>query len=149
MPRKQHYSASAKNAYPKETTVPGTDLVIAPATTEIIGGAIDLLPRLRTNAKTDRELLRIWLKAHADNSASTHRLYTMIGERFLAGLKAAGRRVRDGVGRAAYPSLVLRPWHHSHESSDVLACELFRPLVVDATGASGTKSEMSVLRPVP
>ena len=49
---------------------------------------------LHTNARTDDELLTVWLKSHADGSAHTRRAYQRIGARFVAALHAAGADLR-------------------------------------------------------
>ena len=52
----------------------GTELkIVTPAETEILGPEVDRLPTLHTNARTDRELLEVWLKSHRDGSAHTVR----------------------------------------------------------------------------
>ena len=69
----------------------GTDLeVITPATLEVLGPDVHRLATLHTNARTDRELLKVWLKSHADGSPHTVRVYQRIGARFLDALAAAG-----------------------------------------------------------
>jgi hypothetical protein len=46
------------------------------------------------NAKTDAELLKVWLKSHQDGSAHTIRVYKRVGERFLAAFAATGSGLR-------------------------------------------------------
>jgi Phage integrase, N-terminal SAM-like domain len=76
----------------------GTDLkVISPAATEILGPDVHRLATLHTNAKTDRELLRVWLKSHADGSPHTVRAYRRVGERFIAVLAARGSDLRKAT----------------------------------------------------
>jgi site-specific recombinase XerD len=76
----------------------GTDLkIITPAATEVLGPDVDRLATLHTNAKTDRELLKVWLKSHRDGSAHTVRVYSRVGERFLAALAAAGPGLRTAT----------------------------------------------------
>jgi site-specific recombinase XerD len=76
-------------------TMIGTDLkIIAPAATEVLGPDVDRLATLHTNAKTDRELLKVWLKSHADGSPHTIRVYRRVGERFIGALQAAGAGLR-------------------------------------------------------
>jgi integrase/recombinase XerD len=96
MGRKRCYFTSDKHSYRKVLAIViGTDLkVITPAATEVLGPEVDRLARLHTNAKTDRELLRVWLKSHADGSPHTVRLYERIGGRFLEALAAAGGGLR-------------------------------------------------------
>jgi site-specific recombinase XerD len=73
----------------------GTDLtIIAPAATEVLGPEVDRLATLHTNARTDTELLKVWLKSHQDGSAHTIRVYKRVGERFLGALAAAGSDLR-------------------------------------------------------
>jgi integrase/recombinase XerD len=73
----------------------GTDLkVIKPAATEVLGPDVDRLATLHTNARTDDELLQVWIKSHADGSPHTVRAYRRVGERFLGGLAAVGAGLR-------------------------------------------------------
>jgi integrase/recombinase XerD len=73
----------------------GTDLkVITPAATEVLGPDVHRLATLHTNAKTDSELLKVWLKSHAHGSLHTVAVYSRIGERFLDAMKAAGSDLR-------------------------------------------------------
>jgi integrase/recombinase XerD len=73
----------------------GTELkVIAPAATEVLGPEVDRLATLHTNARTDRDLLTVWLKSHADGSPHTVRAYQRVGARFLEALAAAGSDLR-------------------------------------------------------
>ena len=73
----------------------GTELkIIAPAATEVLGPDVDRLATLHTNAKTDRELLKVWLKSHRDGSPHTVRVYQRVGGRFLSALGAAGADLR-------------------------------------------------------
>jgi site-specific recombinase XerD len=76
----------------------GTDLkIVTPAATEILGPDVHRLATLQTNAKTDRELLRVWLKSHADGSPHTVRIYRRVGERFIAVLAAGGGDLRKAT----------------------------------------------------
>jgi hypothetical protein len=53
----------------------GTELeIVTPATTEILGPDVDRLATLHTNARTDHELLAVWIKTHADGSPHTVRV---------------------------------------------------------------------------
>jgi integrase/recombinase XerD len=52
---------------------------------------------LHTNAKSDRELLAVWLKSHRDVSPHTVRAYARVGARFLAALAAAGSDLRHAT----------------------------------------------------
>ena len=73
----------------------GTELkIVTPAETEILGPEVDRLPTLHTNARTDRELLEVWLKSHRDGSAHTVRVYGRVGER---GASACPPGVADGT----------------------------------------------------
>src|SRR5262245_12441339 len=76
----------------------GTDLkIVAPAALDVLGPGVDLAPTLRTNAKTDRELLEVWLKSHRDGSAHTVRAYRRIGARFLEALDGEGADLRTAA----------------------------------------------------
>src|SRR6476661_466946 len=76
----------------------GTELkVITPAASEVLGPDVDRLATLHTNAKTDGELLKVWLKSHRDGSAHTVRVYRRVGERFLSTLAAIGARLRTAT----------------------------------------------------
>jgi integrase/recombinase XerD len=73
----------------------GTELkIITPAATEVLGPEVDRLATLHTNARTDRELLKVWIKSHKDGSVHTVRVYARVGERFLAALAVAGVDLR-------------------------------------------------------
>src|SRR6476646_8566106 len=73
----------------------GTELkIVLPAETEVLGPEVDRLPTLHTNARTDADLLTVWLKSHADGSAHTQRAYQRVGARFLDALHAAGADLR-------------------------------------------------------
>jgi integrase len=73
----------------------GTELkIITPAATEVLGPEVDRLATLHTNARTDTELLKVWLKSHQDGSAHTIRVYKRVGERFSGALAAAGSDLR-------------------------------------------------------
>lgn len=76
----------------------GTDLkIIRPAATEVLGPDVNRLATLHTNARTDGELLKVWLKTHQDGSPHTVRLYRRVGESFLAALTAAGADLRKAT----------------------------------------------------
>ena len=76
----------------------GTELkIITPAATEVLGPDVDRLATLHTNARTDTELLKVWLKSHADGSPHTVRVYARVGERFLAALAVAGVDLRKAT----------------------------------------------------
>jgi integrase/recombinase XerD len=73
----------------------GTDLkIVTPAATEILGPDVHRLATIHTNAKTDAELLQVWIKSHADGSPHTVRAYRRVGERFLGALAAIGGGLR-------------------------------------------------------
>jgi integrase/recombinase XerD len=73
----------------------GTELeIIPPATLEIAGSTAERRPEVHTNARTDLDLLAVWLKAHADGSAHTRRAYERIGGRFVEALAAAGSNLK-------------------------------------------------------
>jgi site-specific recombinase XerD len=76
----------------------GTELkIITPAVSEVLGPDVDRLATLHTNAKTDSELFKVWLKSHRDGSAHTVRVYSRVGERFLSTLTAAGAGLRTAT----------------------------------------------------
>src|SRR5262245_1620863 len=76
----------------------GTELkIISPAETEVLGPEVDRLATLHTNARTDTELLEVWLKSHRDGSLHTVRVYRRVGERFLGELAAAGAGLRKAT----------------------------------------------------
>ena len=76
----------------------GTELkIITPAATEVLGPDVDRLATLHTNARTDGELLKVWLKSHADGSPHTIRVYARVGKRFLAALAVAGVDLRKAT----------------------------------------------------
>jgi integrase/recombinase XerD len=76
----------------------GTDLkVVSPAQTEVLGPDVNRLATLHTNARNDRELLKVWLKSHADGSPHTIRAYQRVGARFIAALAAAGADLRKAT----------------------------------------------------
>src|SRR5262249_19240196 len=80
--------------------VTGTELeIVTPAATEIRGPEVDRLATLHTNERTDRELLAVWIKSHADGSPHTIRVYSRVGERFLGALAVAGSNLRQGRWR--------------------------------------------------
>ena len=57
----------------------GTDLeIIPPARSEILGADAERLPTLQTTAKSDADLVAVWLKSHADGSPHTLRAYERI-----------------------------------------------------------------------
>jgi len=65
----------------------GTDLqIITPGERDILGADVDRAPMLRTTARSDTEMLTVWLKSHQDGSAHTLRAYARIGQRFVEAL---------------------------------------------------------------
>ena len=62
--------------------------------TAILGPEVDRPATLHTNARTDLELLAVWLKSHADGSEHTIRVYRRVGERFLGALSTNGASLR-------------------------------------------------------
>jgi site-specific recombinase XerD len=76
----------------------GTELeIIPPQRTEIAGSDAERLPTLHTTAKTDDDLIVVWLKSHADGSPHTLRAYERIGRRFVAALAAARTNLRHAT----------------------------------------------------
>ena len=76
----------------------GTELQIIPPTQpSIADGAAERLPAIHTNARTDRDLVAVWLKAHVDSSAHTRRAYDRIGHRFITALAAGGVTLRSAT----------------------------------------------------
>src|SRR5215510_13506997 len=79
-------------------TMTGTDLkIITPGAAEVLGPDVHRLATLHTNARTDLELLAVWLKSHADGSPHTTRIYQRVGARFLAALATAGASLRTAT----------------------------------------------------
>ena len=73
----------------------GTELkIVTPGATEVLGPEVERAPTLHTNARTDDELLQVFLKTHRDGSAHTVRAYDRIGRRFIEALRAAGTDLR-------------------------------------------------------
>jgi hypothetical protein len=70
---------------------------VTPAATEIHGPEVDRLTTLHTNARTDRELLAVWIKSHADGSPRTIRASRRVGQRFLGALATAGSGLRQAT----------------------------------------------------
>jgi hypothetical protein len=58
--------------------------------TAVLGPEVDRPATLHTNARTDLELLAVWLKSHANGSPHTVRVYQRVGERFLGALADPG-----------------------------------------------------------
>ena len=76
----------------------GTDLeIIPPARSEIMGADAERLPTLHTTAKSDADLVAVWIKSHADGSPHTRRAYERIGRRFVDALHAAGTDLRHAT----------------------------------------------------
>src|SRR5262249_39573035 len=75
----------------------GTELeIVTPAATEILGPEVDRRATLHTNARTDHELLAVWLKSHADGPPHTIRVYPRAWDRFLGALGAPGSNFAPG-----------------------------------------------------
>lgn len=65
----------------------GTELtILPPETVELSDTTIERVGTIHTNATTDRELVAVWIKAHAGGSDHTVRAYERIGARFIAAL---------------------------------------------------------------
>ena len=62
-----------------------------------MGADAERLPTLHTTAKSDADLVAVWLKSHADGSAHTRRAYERIGRRFVAALAAARTDLRHAT----------------------------------------------------
>ncbi|MBS0240363.1 MAG: tyrosine-type recombinase/integrase [Proteobacteria bacterium] len=76
----------------------GADLqIIKPKRVEIAGADAERLPTLHTTAKKDGELIKVWLKSHADGSRHTLRAYERMGNRFIAAIEAAGTDLRHAT----------------------------------------------------
>ena len=76
----------------------GTELkIVTPGAVEVLGPEVDRAPMLHTNARTDGELLKVWLKSHRDGSPHTVRAYDRIGRRFIEALRAADSDLRSAT----------------------------------------------------
>ncbi len=74
----------------------GTELqIFPPIRAEITGSTAERLPEVHSNARTDLELLAVWLKSHADSSRHTLRAYERIGRRFVEGLADVGTSLKQ------------------------------------------------------
>jgi hypothetical protein len=62
-----------------------------------LGANVHRLAKLHTNAKSDRELLQVWLNSHADASPHTVRVHQRVGGRFIAVLAAGGSDLRKAT----------------------------------------------------
>ena len=80
-----------------------------------MGADAERLPTLHTTAKSDADLVAVWIKSHADSSPHTRRAYERIGRRFVDAFHAAGTRVQ--WTKAALP----RPHHHVADVTLVIA----------------------------
>jgi hypothetical protein len=92
--------------------------------TAILGPEVDRLATLHTNARTDLELLAVWLKSHADGSAHTVRVYQRVGERFLSALAATGSSLRQ----ANASRMPARDSQRIMAHGDILRCVLAVPM---------------------
>jgi hypothetical protein len=81
--------------------------VVSRAATGVLGPDVHRLASLHANAKTDAELLKVWLKSHAGGSPHTVRAYARVGARFLGALATAGTDLRK-ASRTCRP-----PWTQS------------------------------------
>ena len=72
----------------------GTDLEVIDD--DAADGSITLRT-VRTNATSDRDLLAVWLKSHADGSPHTVTAYDRVGHRFLEALRAARSDLRHAT----------------------------------------------------
>ena len=76
----------------------GTDLqIITPGERDILGADIDRAPMLHTTARSDTEMLAVWLKSHHDGSAHTLRAYARVGRRFVEALAARNTDLRHAT----------------------------------------------------
>lgn len=76
----------------------GTELqIIPPARAEIAGSDAERQPTIHTTARTDADLVEVWLKSHADGSEHTQRAYRRIGSRFVSVVGAAGTDLRSAT----------------------------------------------------
>jgi len=75
--------------------VPTELTTVTPAS--VLGPGVALLATPQTGAKTDGELLDIWLRSHVDGSVHTLRAYQRVGERFLAALHGSGADLRSAT----------------------------------------------------
>src|SRR5262245_55195992 len=76
----------------------GTELkIVTPGALEVLGPEIERAPTLHTNARTDSELLKVWLKSHRDGSPHTVRAYERIGRRFIEALRRTGSDLRSAT----------------------------------------------------
>jgi len=76
----------------------GTELkIITPAATEVLGPEVERLATVHTNARSDDDLLQVWLKSHTDGSDHTRRAYARVGTRFVGALHAAGASIRTAT----------------------------------------------------
>ena len=62
-----------------------------------MGADAERLPTLHTTAKSDADLVAVWIKSHADGSPHTLRTYERIGRRFVAALAAARTDLRHAT----------------------------------------------------
>jgi len=114
----------------------GTDLkVISPAATEVLGPDVHRLATLHTNARSDRELLTVWLKSHEDGSPATRRLYEMVGGRFLDALAGAGTGLRTAT--VEHVQAALEAMRTKADGA------LVRPATVNTYGAAVKSSRAS------
>src|SRR5262249_31152290 len=70
---------------------------LTPAASEVLSPDIDRLATLHTNARNDRELLRVGWRSHGDGSGHTVLAYERIRGRFLTALAGAGSNLRSAT----------------------------------------------------
>ena len=70
---------------------------MTPGALEVLGPDVDRAPTLQTNARTDGELLKVFLKSHRDGSPHTVRAYERIGRRFIEALAGEGAGLRTAT----------------------------------------------------
>ncbi len=73
----------------------GTELeIIPPLRSDIAGSDAEMQPMLHTIARSDDELVEVWLKSHADGSPHTLRAYRRVGLRFIDALADQNTGIR-------------------------------------------------------
>src|SRR5206468_381698 len=70
---------------------------LTPVESEALAAVADLQPELRTNARSDQDLVEVWLKSNGGNSPHTRRAYQRIGSRFIGGLAERGSSLRKAT----------------------------------------------------
>ena len=80
-----------------------------------MGADAERLPTLHTTAKSDADLVAVWIKSHADSSPHTRRAYERIGRRFVDAFHAAGTDLRHATVdhvQAALEAMRSRDYQH-------------------------------------